>query len=487
MYMRRTYIFTISAVIFGVTLLLFFKGSTFYTAPKQPFNLSTALLRKNIVPALIIGSGPAGLGAALYTARTHIKTLVICGNESGGQLTETTSIENWPAKKKLSGAALMNEFKEQVTGFGADLLNDTVAQIDFSTWPFTVITQGGKTLHALCIIIATGSSPEHLNVPGAQEYLGKGIAVCSICDAPFHKGKKVAVIGGNEPDLERALQLAAYAQKVTVIVDGNQLQAARVVQEYIQQQNNIEILFNTNIKRIIGDTKKVTGLELYTTTTGKNFTIPVDAAYITTGYTPNSHLFAKFIKTDADGYIMVEGRTQKTSLPGVFAAGMVADKLYPKAGVAVGSGIKAALDLINFLQDIGYTPQVAEQAKHKLFTAHTGTKGKISTIETVEQLNQKLSETDKIAVIEFFAPYCPQCTQFTAHFEHLASTFKDKAHFLQVNVKKSPELSKQFAITSIPALFILKQGTCIAHKDKATNQALHDFISTTITNLNQNL
>lgn len=349
-------------LIFLLFLLFIFKNQSSIHV-NQLKNIS------NVIPVVIIGSGPAGLSAALYTSRAGFETLVISGDQLGGTLMDVKFIENWPGRKKTTGMQAIEELQEQAKRFGTQVTIDTVNKVDFSMWPYKIFTDNEKELNALSVIIATGGTQKRLNIPGVDQYWGHGVGLCSLCEAPFNKDQDVAVIGGGDTAAERALQLAAYAKKVYVIVRDPQLDANTTVQGYLRSNKNIEIKTNTELQKILGNGSTVTGMRLADKETGAIFEIPINSIYFSIGYRPNSKLFANYLKLDERGFIATNGHNQTTDLPGVFVAGNVAqsDTDYGKAGVAIGSGVKAGIDTIKFLETIGLTPQKIKELEPQFY------------------------------------------------------------------------------------------------------------------------
>ncbi len=234
---------------------------------KSRYDFSQLAGKKNVYPIVIIGSGPAGLSAGLYGARAKKKTLVIEGAKPGGLLTETSYVENWPGFKAILGRELMKELKEQAAHFGASFLEDSVEKVDFSKWPYEIYTEDGKIIYALTVIIATGASPSPLNIPGEKEFWGRGVTTCAICDAPFYANKNVVVIGGGDSAIAEAIQLSAYANKITILVRKDKMRAAATNQELLIGYPKVSIIYNIEPKEILGDAKHVTGIKLYNTKT----------------------------------------------------------------------------------------------------------------------------------------------------------------------------------------------------------------------------
>ena len=334
--------------------------------------LSTVVGTPNLIPLVIIGSGPAGLSAALYGARSALHTVVFEGEKPGGQLTDTSYVENFPAISKISGCDLVDQIGKQACAYGAVCVKESIASVDFSQWPFSLKTHGGDTVHALAVVIATGASPRFLNdsrvVPGEHTYMGQGVSTCAVCDAPLYKDQHVAVVGGGDSAVEEALYLASYARSITMLVRGPSLRASQVMQERLKKIDSIKVLYNVTVEEIGGNGTNVTEVIIKDTQKGELSTLPLDGVFIAIGHLPSTTLFTQWNLTDDQGHIIVGPYSQQTRIPGVFAAGDVCDKKYRQAGVAAGDGIKAALDAYAFLQNCGYSHLFARQLKPFYYT-----------------------------------------------------------------------------------------------------------------------
>jgi thioredoxin reductase (NADPH) len=332
------------------------------------FDISKLNTVQNLIPVVIIGSGPAGLSAAVYTARAKYNT-VILGGDFGGQLSGVKYIENWPGREPSTGLEIMEDIKLQAEKFGAQMLDEKATSIDTTDWPFKVQTDNNQTLYACSIILSTGGIAKRLNVPGVEEYWGKGVGSCTICEAPLYKDKQVAIVGGGDTAGDRALQLAAQASKVYMIVKGDQLDAIATVQDYIKSASNIDILYNTQLENVVGDNDWVTGVSVKHSVTKQEKKLPVSGIYFAIGYHPNSELVKNKVALDSEGFIELKGVSQETSIRGIYAAGNVAvsDKQYGKGGVATGSGIKAAMDTLSFFNAIGFTFMVTNTLQPQFF------------------------------------------------------------------------------------------------------------------------
>lgn len=301
---------------------------------------------------LIIGSGPAGYTAAIYASRANLHPILFEGNAPGGQLMTTTDVENFPGYPSgVNGQQLMADLREQALRFDADIRSGYVTDVDFTSRPYKVTVNGGETVEAETVIIATGASARYLGIPDEQKYMGMGVSACATCDGFFYRGRTVAVVGGGDTACEEALYLAGIAQKVYLIVRRNVLRASKVLQKRVKENPKIEILFNTNTLGLFGE-EVLEGahlVEFKDTEKERVFDIAVDGFFLAIGHTPNTEVFRGKIDLDEAGFIKVKGHTTATSVAGVFAAGDVADPRYQQAVVAAAGGCRAAIDAELFL------------------------------------------------------------------------------------------------------------------------------------------
>ena len=301
------------------------------------------------VKVLIIGSGPAGYTAAIYTSRANLAPVLYEGIEPGGQLTTTTDVENFPGHPdSVSGPDLMGLMRKQAERFGADIRTGNVTRVDLSSRPFHVVVDGEKEIKAETLIIATGASAKYLGLPSETKFRGMGVSACATCDGFFYRKKDVAVVGGGDTACEEATYLASLCRKVYMIVRKPHLRASKAMQQRVFNTPNIEILFEHNTAEVLGDESGVTGT-LLRKNDGTEKTIDIAGFFLAIGHHPNTELFCDQLKLDADGYIKVEGISSRTSVEGVFAAGDVKDPHYRQAVTAAGSGCVAALDCERFL------------------------------------------------------------------------------------------------------------------------------------------
>ena len=304
------------------------------------------------IKCLIIGSGPAGYTAAIYASRANLNPVLYEGIQPGGQLTTTTEIDNFPGYPQgITGTEMMEDLKKQAERFGTEVRYGVVTKVDFSKRPFTLEIDSQKQIEADSVIIATGATAKYLGLPSEEKFRGQGVSACATCDGFFYRKKDVAVVGGGDTACEEATYLASLCNKVYMIVRRDELRASKAMQERVMNTPNIEVLWNTNTKEILGDDFGVTGAALVNNKTGEETQIKIHGFFLAIGHHPNSEVFKEYIETNKEGYIITEGKSQKTNVPGVFAAGDVQDPTYRQAIAAAGSGCRAAMDAEKFLQE----------------------------------------------------------------------------------------------------------------------------------------
>ena len=303
---------------------------------------------------LIIGSGPAGYTAGIYAGRAGIAPLLIEGIQPGGQLTTTTEVENFPGfPEGIDANELMDNMRQQAERFGTKILSNIVTKADLSVQPYKVWLDDGEEIQAQTIIIATGASAKYLGLSDEQKYMGQGVSACATCDGFFYRKKVVAVVGGGDTACEEASYLAGLASKVYLIVRKPFLRASQIMQERVMNNEKIEILFETNTLGLYGEDGVEGAHLIYKKGEAgeRKYDLPIDGFFLAIGHHPNSELFSSWIQTDEQGYIITEGETPRTNLPGVYAAGDVADPHYRQAIIAAASGAKAAMESEKYLKD----------------------------------------------------------------------------------------------------------------------------------------
>ena len=308
------------------------------------------------VKCLIIGSGPAGYTAAIYTGRANINPVLYEGIQPGGQLTITTEVENFPGYPEgISGTQLMDDLRAQAERFGVEIRNGIITKVDFSERPYKITIDDEKEIEADTVIISTGASAKYLGLDDEKKYAGMGVSACATCDGFFYRKKVVAVVGGGDTACEEAVYLAGLAKQVYLIVRKPYLRASQIMQERVLNHPKIQVLFEHNTVGLFGD-NGVEGVHLMKRkgeADEEYYDLAIDGFFLAIGHNPNSEVFKPWIETDEVGYIVTEGATPRTRVPGVFAAGDVADPHYRQAITAAGSGCKAAIEAERFLSANG--------------------------------------------------------------------------------------------------------------------------------------
>jgi thioredoxin reductase (NADPH) len=304
------------------------------------------------IKCIIIGSGPAGYTAAIYAARADMKPVMYTGLQMGGQLTTTTEVDNFPVYANgTDGTAMMEDLKNQAERFGTEVRFGMVTEVVLSSEVggiHEIVVDGSKKIHANTVIISTGATAKYLGLESEQRLIGGGVSACATCDGFFYKGQDVVVVGAGDTAAEEATYLANICRKVTVLVRKDYMRASKAMQHRVNKTDNIEVLFNTELDEVLGD-NVVDGVRVVHNITGKKHEISVTGLFIAIGHKPNTELFKGVLDMDDTGYLITEGKTTKTNIPGVFAAGDVQDKEYRQAVTAAGTGCMAALDAERYL------------------------------------------------------------------------------------------------------------------------------------------
>lgn len=313
---------------------------------------------------LIIGSGPAGYTAAIYAARANLEPILVQGLQPGGQLTITTEVENYPGfADVIQGPWLMEQMQAQAKHVGTTLISDMITEVDFSGHPFKAVGDSGTVYTGDTVIIATGATARWLGLPSEQHFMGKGVSACATCDGFFYRGKDVAVIGGGNTAVEEALFLTNFCNKVTLVHRRDELRAERIMQERLFKNEKIEIIWDSVVEEIIGDDSGVTGMKLKNVKSGEEQTVDVEGFFVAIGHDPATKIFKGKVDMDDHGYIIKAPDSTATSVPGVFAAGDVADQVYRQAVTAAGMGCMAALEADKFLAAMESPDTKAEAAE----------------------------------------------------------------------------------------------------------------------------
>lgn len=304
---------------------------------------------ENVLECLIIGSGPAGLSAALYAARANLKPVVLSGMDLGGQISKTGAIDNYPGfPDGIDGQEMVSVFQKQAEKFGAEIIFDSVTEVDLSERPFIVTTYGGEYL-AKTLIIATGAEIRQLGVPGETEFTGRGVSYCATCDGHFFQEKDLIVVGGGDSALKEGIFLTRFAKSVTIVHRRDELRAGPYLADKAKENPKIKFVWDTVVTEIIGD-GTVNSIRLKNVKTDQEETRPIDGIFIYIGHFPNTEMFKDVLDTDENGYLVLD-KQMHTNLPGVFAAGEVGDPHFQQVVISAGMGAAAAMEVVEFLED----------------------------------------------------------------------------------------------------------------------------------------
>jgi len=326
---------------------------------------------------VIIGTGPAGLTAALYTARANLAPVVFQGVNPGGQLMTTTDVENFPGfPEGILGPDMMQRFEAQAARFGADLRYGTVTAVDFSGRPFKLLVDDEKPVLAETVIIATGASAKYLGLPNERRLLGYGVSACATCDGAFFRGQEVAIVGGGDTAMEEALFLTRFASKVYLIHRRNELRASKIMQERAFKNEKIHFIWNTEVVDVHGE-KEVTGLRLKNTETGEESDLLVSGLFVAIGHKPNTEIFEGWLELDAQGYICTHPSSTHTNIPGVFACGDAQDHVYRQAITAAATGCMAAIDAERWLAEQDLIDEPRTETEYHVAAAVDSDTGKV--------------------------------------------------------------------------------------------------------------
>lgn len=326
---------------------------------------------------VIVGTGPAGLTAALYAARANLEPIVFQGPEPGGQLITTTDVENYPGYPDgILGPEMMQQFEQQARRFGADLRYGTVTHVDFSERPFRLLVDEETPMIAQSVIVSTGASARYLGLPNERRLLGHGVSACATCDGAFFRDEEVAIVGGGDTAMEEALFLTRFASKVYVIHRRDELRASKIMQERAFANAKIEFIWDTEVVDVIGD-DEVEGLTLLNRKSLEQSTLTVGALFVAIGHSPNTEVFSDFLEMDDQGYIKTRADSTYTSIAGVFACGDAQDHVYRQAVTAAGTGCMAAIDAERWLAEHGEISDVSTETEYHVAPVVKSTEAEI--------------------------------------------------------------------------------------------------------------
>lgn len=425
------------------------------------------ILVQKVEPVVVLGGGVAALTSATYLARGGVTPLVITGPQIGGAIVQSHSIQNWPGELQITGAELSEKLKRQAESNGTQFLEEKVIGVDFSRRPFRIVTESlyepepkQRVLFANSCIIALGSTPNFLGIPGEAEYWLRGVYHCAVCDGGLYKDKTVAVVGGGDSALTEAQYLSSIAKKVYVIMRKAAFRSVEQVriQEVIGRPN-VEVIAESEVIEVQGDGEKLTQLVVRDRKSGQTGVRPVDALFLAIGAKPNTELLRGQVELDAQGYIVLKNH-QETSVPGVYAAG---DIIYPdpefrQAVAAAGDAAKAALQAHKAL---GSFSQKKEEA-----TAVSASGPSVVEVRSLDELERYWTEGP--VVVDFYGDYCPPCRSFAPIYETWAKQWGDKVTFAKVNVVEAGALATRYQVMAIPTLLIFDRGGTVLHRGRGS-------------------
>lgn len=422
-------------------------------SPEQPSTYSVA----------VIGSGVGAMSSALYLSRAGHHPLVIEGPNPGGALAQSPRVENWPGEISIPGIELTDKIRSQVEKNGALFTSETLVQADLSKRPFKLQLknsfdpQSTRAVYAQSLIIATGSKPYRLNIPGEEQYWTKGVYSCAVCDGSLYKDKVLAVVGGSDAAITEALYLANIAQTVHLFVRKDALRTIEKKRlESLEKLPNLKIHFSSQLQSIQGDGNHVTAIQYRDKQGDKS--MPVDAVFLAIGSAPNTELFRGQLEMDSKGYIVLK-KGQETSIPGVYALGDCVDPLYRQAISAAGDGAKAALQAHESLSALPLKTQpISMEPKPKA-------EKKVHEIASEKEFRELFKKDGSLVVVDFFADWCSPCRFLAPAYERFAQESESRIHCYKVNVQKNPALASKYRIDSIPTMMVFNaEGEILSQK-----------------------
>ena len=425
----------------------------------RPESSRTALKQKGEpVSVVILGGGMGGLTSALYLARAGLAPVVLEGDQPGGLIAQSANVQNWPGELMITGGDLAEKLHRQAEENGAILLADKAVRVDLSKRPFQIETESGQLLLADACIIAMGTTPNHLGVPGEQELWGRGVSNCAICDGSLYRDRVVGIVGGGDAAVQEALYLSNLAKEVFVFVRGDKLRATdRERVRSMQAQSNIHLFYRTTVEEIAGEAGVLSSVSLRSGDEERDQ--PLDGLFLAIGSRPNIELFKGQLALQKDGYIDIKGGN-RTSVEGVYAVGDIADPFYKQAVSAAGEGAKAAMDVQQLL---------AGSPVHRLELTQKRP-GAIEEVTNPEELKEELQNSNTPVLVDFYATWCVPCKRISPLLQQSADQLLGKVKFLKVNVDESEALSRTYSITSMPTVLLLSPDGKVLERKVGTQQ-----------------
>lgn len=421
-------------------------------------------------PVVILGGGVGALTSAIYLARAGLHPIVIEGQSPGGLLTQSHAVQNWPGEIEIEGVGLTEKIREQAKANGAVLLSEEVVAVDFSRRPFVITTRSFpskkklRTIEAQSCIIAMGTEPNFLQIPGESTYWGQGVSNCAICDGTLYRDRVVGVVGGGDAAVLEANYLADLAKEVHIFVRKSAFRAVeqRRLQQ-LQRRPNVKIHYQTVVEEVKGDEDHITYVALKTS--GERWKLPLDGLFLAIGSRPNSKLFQGALKLDEKGYIFLE-KDQQTSLKGVFAIGDIVDPIYKQAISAAGDGAKAALQVKQYLSDSAKQSTSGNFQPKEEFTFS----GDIVEIFSEEQFQKELERSEVPVIVDFYASWCGPCKRLSPVLETFAQHLSGKARFFKVNVDTLGNLTRFYQVRAMPTVLVFDPSGNVSERRIGSEQ-----------------
>lgn len=452
-------------------LLLIFSASFLVSWTKD----AKGNLGEKVYPSVIIGGGVGAMTSSVYLSRAQVLPLVLEGKTPGGVITQSHLVENWPGEVAISGEKIASKLKTQAEKNGAVFLGQEVVGIDFSTFPYVVTARDVfdedeiYKYKTYSIVVAMGTTPNYLNIPGEEEYWGRGVSNCATCDGSLYKGKTVAIVGGGDSAITEADYLSNIAKKVNVFVRKDQFRASdKALKDSVLKKSNVEVFYNTTVEEIHGDGSGIHSISVKNKETLRKEAI--DGLFLAVGSTPNTDLFKGKIKLDDKGYVVLE-KGQETSKKGVYAIGDISDPIYKQAVSASGDGAKAAMQIEKYLRDLqlsderitllrpaDYMPPESEISPKSI-----AKESSVIEITSMQQFQKELNSNTPV-IVDFYADWCTPCNQLAPGLEKKAKELSGDIKFLKVNKDKMDSLFKEYNVRSMPTAIIFSNKKEINRK-----------------------